>query len=260
VLPLVNRTSRALSRWLTSAWDERLELRPDLDDVPALAGEREALWARIDKATFLSRREKRAAVGYGEGSDDAETESASKAESNSKFNPYHDGLGRFTTAEGVSGSEAEVPAEFSLAQVEGERQYSVDLLEEEALGGHTLRNHVAKSDEELIGRLRTERLKGLFLSIARRAIGTFSSREAANDYTNLLIQENSVVVDTVASGKIDWVWLEKRVGSPTGREAFRSGLDSEPYIRKTYNVGAFIKHDTRSPRGYRVHSAYPLND
>jgi HK97 family phage portal protein len=65
VLPLVERTARALSAWLAPAWSSPLELRPDLDAIPALAGEREALWARLEKATFLTTDEKRAAVGYG---------------------------------------------------------------------------------------------------------------------------------------------------------------------------------------------------
>ena len=42
-----------------------LEFRADLDDVEALSPEREAPWARIDKATFLTLAEKRAAAGYG---------------------------------------------------------------------------------------------------------------------------------------------------------------------------------------------------
>ena len=41
-----------------------LELRPDLDAIEALSPEREALWARLDKATFLTADEKRSAVGY----------------------------------------------------------------------------------------------------------------------------------------------------------------------------------------------------
>jgi phage portal protein BeeE len=36
-----------------------------LDAVEALSTEREALWSRIDKASFLTLDEKRAAVGYG---------------------------------------------------------------------------------------------------------------------------------------------------------------------------------------------------
>ena len=78
VLPLVTRTAKALSSWLAPAWDalqrtpgaypvhgeSRLELRPDLDQIEALTSEREALWARIEKATFLTLNEKRQAVGY----------------------------------------------------------------------------------------------------------------------------------------------------------------------------------------------------
>ena len=42
-----------------------MELRPDLDAIEGLSSEREALWTRIDKATFLTPNEKCAAVGYG---------------------------------------------------------------------------------------------------------------------------------------------------------------------------------------------------
>ncbi len=61
VLPLVNRTAKALSAWL----GEGLELRPDLDRIEALSVEREALWERVRKADFLTLNEKRAAVGLG---------------------------------------------------------------------------------------------------------------------------------------------------------------------------------------------------
>lgn len=72
VLPLVARTGKALSAWLAPAWTPQdtegrgagLELRPDLDQIEALTGEREALWARIEKASFLTVNEKRQAVGY----------------------------------------------------------------------------------------------------------------------------------------------------------------------------------------------------
>jgi hypothetical protein len=42
-----------------------LELRPDLDSIEALSVEREALWTRLNAATFLTPNEKRAVVGYG---------------------------------------------------------------------------------------------------------------------------------------------------------------------------------------------------
>lgn len=65
VLPLVNRTAKALSAWLGPAFGDGLELRPDLDQIEALTVEREALWARLERASFLTRNEKRQAVGYG---------------------------------------------------------------------------------------------------------------------------------------------------------------------------------------------------
>jgi phage portal protein BeeE len=98
VLPLVNRTCKSLSLWLAPAYDDTagvgrrasvvgngdrttpdarpptpaLQLRPDLDAIEALSTEREALWSRINAATFLTPDEKRAAVGYGPtGSDPA---------------------------------------------------------------------------------------------------------------------------------------------------------------------------------------------
>jgi HK97 family phage portal protein len=72
VLPLVGRTAKALSAWLAPGFAEAthveapaLELKPDLDAVEALSTEREALWARVRGADFLTVNEKRAAVGYG---------------------------------------------------------------------------------------------------------------------------------------------------------------------------------------------------
>lgn len=65
VVPLVTKTARALTNWLARRWDASLRLEPDLDQVPALSAEREAMWARITNADFLTDAEKREAVGYG---------------------------------------------------------------------------------------------------------------------------------------------------------------------------------------------------
>ncbi len=63
VLPLVGRVTGALSEWLSGFAGEALELRADLDQVPALAGERDAQWSRVARAGFLSTAEKRALLG-----------------------------------------------------------------------------------------------------------------------------------------------------------------------------------------------------
>ncbi len=64
VVPLAGRLAEAMTGFLSAEFAE-LRLAHDLDQVEALAGDREALWSRIEKASFLTEDEKRAAVGYG---------------------------------------------------------------------------------------------------------------------------------------------------------------------------------------------------
>jgi HK97 family phage portal protein len=64
VLPLVNRTARALSVWLEPVAGAPFTLQPDLDAVEALSPEREALWRRLEAVSFLSEAEKRAVLNY----------------------------------------------------------------------------------------------------------------------------------------------------------------------------------------------------
>ena len=65
VLPLLGRIAAARGGRLGPAFGERLRLSFDADQVDALSAEREAVWARVEEATFLTVNEKRAAVGYG---------------------------------------------------------------------------------------------------------------------------------------------------------------------------------------------------
>ncbi|MFP5510710.1 MAG: phage portal protein [Alphaproteobacteria bacterium] len=63
VLPMATRVVASLAEWLSRFTGEELELRPDLDQVPALAIERESQWRRISEAAFLSDAEKRHLLG-----------------------------------------------------------------------------------------------------------------------------------------------------------------------------------------------------
>ncbi|MEP3333796.1 phage portal protein [Sedimentitalea sp.] len=63
VLPLATRVASALSDWLSQFTGEVLELKPDMDQVPALAAERDAQWKRVSDAPFLTEAEKRALLG-----------------------------------------------------------------------------------------------------------------------------------------------------------------------------------------------------
>ena len=63
ILPLVRKTFGRLEAWLNGARQGSISLRPDLDAVPALGPEREALWKRLNSADFLTRNEKREIAG-----------------------------------------------------------------------------------------------------------------------------------------------------------------------------------------------------
>ncbi len=64
VVPLLVRTAASLSAWLSQAHGEAIRLEPDLDRIAGLSAERDALWARVGAAEFLTEEEKRQAVGY----------------------------------------------------------------------------------------------------------------------------------------------------------------------------------------------------
>jgi len=64
VVPLVTRVCDAMALWLEAHAGGTLAIKPDLDQVEALAPDRDALWKRLNEAAFLSADEKRAAVGY----------------------------------------------------------------------------------------------------------------------------------------------------------------------------------------------------
>jgi len=63
VLPLATRVAASVSHWLSEYLGELVELRPDLDQVSALSGERDAQWRRVSEASFLSDAEKRTILG-----------------------------------------------------------------------------------------------------------------------------------------------------------------------------------------------------
>lgn len=62
VAPLVEKTARALTGWLAARFPG-CRIAPDFDAVPGLAAEREALWARLEAASFLTVDERRRMAG-----------------------------------------------------------------------------------------------------------------------------------------------------------------------------------------------------
>ncbi len=64
IAPLVKRTAASLAVFLSQHYGAGLTLTPDFDGVEAMTDSREPLWRAVTAADFLTRDEKRAALGY----------------------------------------------------------------------------------------------------------------------------------------------------------------------------------------------------
>ena len=64
VVPLVRKTAGALTGWLGGRFAD-VKIEADLEGVPALQPERDALWARLGAASFLTDEERRRMAGVG---------------------------------------------------------------------------------------------------------------------------------------------------------------------------------------------------
>ena len=62
VIPLVKKTAGALTGWLAPKFGD-VRIEADLDTVPALQAERDALWTRLGAASFLTDEERRRMAG-----------------------------------------------------------------------------------------------------------------------------------------------------------------------------------------------------
>lgn len=167
--------------------------------------------------------------------------------------------GQWTDGDAGDGYDPGDEARLVHVSDEVDRRYTVLLSEEEARGGHTLRNHVGRTDEQMLFRVQSSKRTFPIIIYGFRRDGSFESSETANDFVNRTIERNASEVDDVATGKEPEAFITSRFGSKTGREAYTAGR-LDPYMRTTYGVGVLIRHDPRSPRGYRVHTAYPRND
>lgn len=65
VVPLVRKTAAALGGWLGGRF-EGIRIEADLEALPALQPERDALWARLNSAAFLTDEERRRMAGVGD--------------------------------------------------------------------------------------------------------------------------------------------------------------------------------------------------
>lgn len=236
--------------------------------MEALNPEREALWARLEGVSFLTDDEKRIAAGYlplGEGA----LEKHRPFDIGAKYRPDQprvpagnpDG-GQWTDGGGGAtfGNEGQ-------EVVDGGGGYPVDLLEEEAAGGHTYSEHVGKTEEYLKARITGSRGGVPYIfGFGRKRAGSFLSIEAASKLVNSTMSEptNAAKIELFKEGKYPF-WLPelrlvKTFASKTGYEAYAEDDRKIPRIRSTFGVTVRLIRTERVPRGYYVDSAWPMNE
>jgi hypothetical protein len=150
-----------------------------------------------------------------------------------------------------------------VAQAPGRPGYPIDLTEDEAPRGigHTIRDHVGKSEGYLLTGVReaaahAKEQGDIFEGLKE---GSFPSLEAANKLVSAAISQNQTKVDLVINDQTPGQQFDAWFPSPTGYEAYAKNERSQPYIRATYGVHVVIVRDRASTKGYQVYTAFPIN-
>lgn len=174
------------------------------------------------------------------------------------FNPgqLRDEVGRWTTEGGSGRAEP--------AQDRRRSGYPIDILEEDALGGHTFERHVNKPDEYLKARILGSRVNIPYIvSVGEKRAGSFTSLEAANKLLNSTVAQNQEKIDAFVKGSfplsLPFMYVYAEFSTPTGYEAYAPNDRSQPTMRATYGVTAHIVRSGQSDKGYYVFRAWPMN-
>jgi hypothetical protein len=149
-------------------------------------------------------------------------------------------------------------------------RYSINLLDHERYyGGHAIREHVGKTDAELLGRAdTTEEVRGwgwlgpeTEFRIGGQA-GSFSSLVEANDLVTdtLNSPENLWLVQKLERGELDELGVLHRFGFKTGKEAFRPYETSRACMRSTYAVYVYMRPDPEKRGKFTIVTAFPTNE
>lgn len=120
--------------------------------------------------------------------------------------------GQWTDGDTGDGHDSADDARIVHVSDDADRRYRVLLSEEEARGGHTLREHVGKTDAEMMGRVLASRRTFPVISYGLKRDGSFESVGTANDFINRTLEQNAAEVDDVATGRRDDAFMTSRFG------------------------------------------------
>jgi DNA-binding transcriptional LysR family regulator len=140
-----------------------------------------------------------------------------------------------------------------VAQSDPSAGYPIDLREEEKLGGHAIAEHVGANPKYLVEPVQNEADNAVQRDDDFRgfADASFTSMQAATKLVNSAVSDNSEMVKQVASGQLP-------IGVLSSWFSQLPRYNAQPYMRDTFGVQVIILPDERSPKGFRVQSAYPV--
>jgi hypothetical protein len=91
-------------------------------------------------------------------------------------------------------------------------------------------------------------------------VGSFPSLEAANKLVNSTIFQNMAIVEKVIRGELaGGVSVNAWFDAPTGYESYMPSFSGNPEIRPTRGVRVVLRYNPRSPKGYSIVTAFPIN-
>ena len=155
-------------------------------------------------------------------------------------------------------------AEEQILRVSDRPGYPINILDEDALGGHTFDRHINKPEQYLKARITGSR-RNLFgiVTYGEKRAGSFPSLEAANKLVNSTIAQHIDKVQPYVDRRLLYslpvLYVHADFSAPTGYEAYAPTDNQAPRIRDTYGVTVRLIRSPHSPKGYIVHSAWPTN-
>jgi hypothetical protein len=115
----------------------------------------------------------------------------------------------------------------------------------EAAGGHLMKKHVGRTDQQLEDRLKHEPNVP--------TASTFSDRATAESAISKVLDNNQSKINSFLKGKDNQVVIIEKTAEPIGTSWKRGASSTVPGTE----IYLIIRRDKKMPTGYRLHTGYP---
>ena len=186
----------------------------------------------------------------------------------SNFAPHGDFLNDavYRTIDGIPVDQFGNPLDVENLSVGYKTRFSIDILNEDKVGGHTYQFHVGKSDDFMRRRLSTPLASSPNgIQIFLTETSTFTSLSSANRLINATLSMKAYEVDDFLRGTDNSKFITAYFSSPTGRTMYstapvvsRNRSPGSFVTETTYGVGVVIQRAPYLQNGFYVKTSYPI--